>query len=116
MGCLTVGWCQQKRDLPVTLAVAGCVLAAVVPPAAAQQSGTHLSAEQRDIGRVEARIQKYDQALGVVTRLVRSPEAETECDGTCFFPSSSHSVSWRCAPKNGCDLHCDVNPPVGGCR
>jgi hypothetical protein len=116
MRCLTVGWRRQKRGLPASLAMAGYVLAAVVLPAATQQSGAYLSAEQRDIGRIEARIQKYDQAVGVVTRLVRSPDAETECVGTCFLPSSSHSVSWRCAPKNSCELHCDVNPPVGGCR
>jgi hypothetical protein len=89
---------------------------AAVPPAAAQRAGASLSAEARDIGRLETRIQKYDQALGVVTRLIRAPDAETECQGTCFLPSSSRSVSWRCSPNSGCALHCEVNPPVGGCR
>ena len=113
---MTVAWRRQKAGLLASLAIAGGTLAVAALPAVAQQSGAYLSAEQPGIGRVEARIHKYDQALGVVTRLVRSPEAETECDGTCFFPSSSRSVSWRCAPKNSCELHCDVNPPVGGCR
>jgi len=85
-------------------------------PSLAQQSVGRLSAEQRDIGAVETHIQKYDQALGVVSRLSRPAGAETECYGSCFFPSSSQSVSWRCAPKAACELHCDVNPPVGGCR
>lgn len=80
------------------------------------QSGGTLSAEQRDIGRVETRIQKYDQALGVVTRLNRPLGAETECSGICYFPSSSRPVTWRCAPNERCDVHCDVNPPVGGCH
>ena len=106
----------RQRDLLIALVLAGCALIAIERPAAAQQAGTRLSAEQRGIGRIEVRVQKYDQALGVVTRLLRSPEAETECQGACFLPSSSHSVSWRCAPNNGCELHCDVNPPVGGCR
>jgi len=96
------------------LSLACC--AAADRPATAQQSAQRLSAEQHDIGRVEARIQKYDQALGVVTRLSRSPDADTECGGTCFYPSSNGAVSWRCAPNDRCDLHCDVNPPVGGCR
>jgi hypothetical protein len=103
------------RRLLVSLSMAGCLLITGLP-AIAQQSPGRLSAAQRDIGQVETRIQKYDQALGVVTRLTRRPDAETECDGVCFFPSSSRSVSWRCAPDNSCDLHCEVNPPVGGCH
>jgi hypothetical protein len=85
-------------------------------PAVAAQAGSEIGAEQRDIGRVEARIQKYDQALGVVSRLSRPLGAEVECNGICYFPSSSQPVSWRCAPKERCDLHCDVSPPVGGCH
>jgi hypothetical protein len=85
-------------------------------PALAQHSGGRLNAEQPDIGQVETHIRKYDQALGVVTRLSRPSGAETECYGACFYPSSSRPVSWRCAPKESCELHCDVNPPVGGCQ
>jgi hypothetical protein len=85
-------------------------------PALAQRSGGGLNAEQPNIGQVETHIEKYDQALGVVTRLSRPLGAETECYGTCFLPNSSQSTSWRCAPKETCDLHCNVNPPVGGCR
>ena len=80
------------------------------------QSGGQVSGEQRDIGRVDSHIQKYDQALGVVSRLSRPLGAETECYGICFFPSSSHPIAWRCAPKAMCDLHCNVNPPAGGCQ
>jgi hypothetical protein len=84
-------------------------------PAVAQQTGGRIAAEQRDIGRVETRIQKYDQALGVISQLTRPTGAETECQGVCYFPSSTHPISWRCAPKERCDLHCAFNPPVGGC-
>jgi hypothetical protein len=99
----------------------GCCLAigwglAAVSPALAQQSGGPISGEQRDIGRVDTHIQKYGQALGVVSRLRRPLGAETECYGICFFPSSSRPISWRCAPRDNCDLHCDVNPPAGGCH
>jgi hypothetical protein len=97
------------------LAAVGCAVFAVLP-AIAQQSGSHLSAERRDIGRVETRIEHYDQALGVVTRLTRSLSIEAECVGICFFPSSSRRLSWRYAPTERCDLNCNVNPPVGGCR
>ena len=96
------------------LAIA-CALAAALP-ALAQQPAGRIGAEQADIGQVETRIQKYDQALGVVSRLSRPSGAETECYGVCFFPSSSHTVAWRCAPKETCDLHCDINPPAGGCQ
>jgi hypothetical protein len=83
--------------------------------AVAQQAGGRMTAEQPDIGRVEARIQKYDQALGVVSQLTRPLGGETECQGVCYFPSSTQPISWRCAPKQRCDLRCTVNPPVGGC-
>jgi hypothetical protein len=85
-------------------------------PAVAEQMGGRVVAEQRDIGRIETHIQKYDQALGVVIQLTRPTGAETECQGVCFFPSSTHPTSWRCAPKERCDLRCAVNPPVGGCN
>ena len=84
--------------------------------AVAEQAGGQISAEHPDIGRVETRIQKYDQALGVIAQLVRQLGAETECQGVCFFPNGQRPVSWRCAPKSKCDLHCDINPPVGGCK
>jgi hypothetical protein len=84
-------------------------------PAVAEQMGGRITAEQPDIGRVETRIEKYDQALGVVSQLTRPFGAETDCQGVCYFPSSSKSVSWRCPPKERCDLRCAVNPPVGGC-
>jgi hypothetical protein len=106
---------RRMRAFVASLTMLAGILAAA-PPAAAQRSGASLSAEDRDIGRLETRIQKYEEALGVVTRLIRSPDAETECQGSCFLPSSSRSVSWRCAPNSGCALHCEVNPPVGGCR
>jgi hypothetical protein len=102
------------RVLSVFLTVICCTLSSG-PAAIAQQPGS-LTAEQRDIGRVETHLQKYDQALGVVSRLTRPLGAETECSGICFYPSSSQAVSWRCAPNDGCDLHCDVKPPVGGCH
>jgi len=97
--------------------LATMVIAFVVAgPAVAEQAGGQISAEHRDIGRVETRIQRYDQALGVIAQLVRQLGEETECQGVCFFPTSQRPISWRCAPKSKCDLHCDINPPVGGCK
>jgi hypothetical protein len=106
----------MRPEVPVSalpLVAVGCAIFAALP-AIAQQSGSHLSAERHDIGRVETRIENYDQALGVVTRLNRPLGIETECEGVCFFPSSSQPLSWRCAPTERCDLDCNVNPPVGG--
>jgi hypothetical protein len=100
--------------LAIRCGVAICLPA--LSPAWAQQPAGGISAEERDIGRVDSHIQRYDQALGVVSRLRRPLGAETECDGICYFPSSSQPISWRCSPQASCELHCDVNPPVGGCR
>lgn len=106
---------KSMRFIGIYVAVAACGFL-VSLPLLAQPLPAGLSAEQRDIGRVETHIQKYQQAVGVVTRLSRPLGAETECTGICYFPNSSRPVSWHCAPANSCDLHCDVNPPVGGCR
>lgn len=84
-------------------------------PAFAQQSAGRITAEQRDIGRVEVRIQKYEQALGVITELARPLGTEVECQGVCYYPSSTRPVTWNCAPNRACSLHCGVNPPAGGC-
>lgn len=84
-------------------------------PGFAQQSAGRISADQHEIGRVEVRVQRYDQALGVVTQLVRPLGAEVECQGVCYYPSSAKPATWNCAPKRTCSLHCGVNPPAGGC-
>jgi hypothetical protein len=39
-----------------------------------------------------------------------------ECNGVCYFPSSSRPIAWKCDPGRKCDLHCTVIPPVGGCN
>jgi hypothetical protein len=103
------------RFLLAALGAASGAIAAAMP-GAAQQASDRLAAEQRDIGRLEVHLQKYDQALGIVTRLRRPLGDESECNGICFFPSSSRGVAWRCPPEAACELHCSVNPPVGGCR
>ncbi|HEY3908305.1 MAG TPA: hypothetical protein VGM07_00265 [Stellaceae bacterium] len=95
------------------IAVAGALARGA--PALAQQGVGPIGAEQRDIGRLETRIQRYDQALGVIAKLARPLGAEIECNGICYTPNGTRATSWRCAPTARCDLHCDVNPPVGGC-
>jgi len=100
--------------------VLGSLLSAVYLIAAAnlcraQQVGTTITADQKDVGTVQARVQRYDQALGVVSQLRRSQLSGTECSGVCYFPNSSNAIAWKCEPDRKCDLHCAVNPPVGGC-
>ena len=105
-----------RREMRFSALLATIAVAVLIGgPAVAEQIGGRIAAEQRDIGRVETRIQKYDQALGVVIQLTRPTGAETECQGVCFFPSSTRPTSWRCGTKERCDLHCTANPPVGGC-
>jgi hypothetical protein len=114
--CDALALYRPNRKMHSSAQLATIVVAFLIGgPAVAELAGGRITAEQPDIGRLETRIQKYDQALGVVSQLIRSPGAETDCQGVCYFPSSSRSVSWRCAPRQRCDLHCAVNPPVGGC-
>ena len=101
------------RLLIPSLAVTYFVCAA--NPATAQQVGSGITADQKDIGKVQVQVQKYDQALGVINQLSRPQSSNVECNGVCYFPNSSKPISWKCEPGKKCDLHCTVSPPVGGC-
>jgi hypothetical protein len=96
-------------------AVLACLLLAEA--GFAQQAGSNtINAEQIDIGKLQTRVDKSDQALGVVIQLARPGGANIECNGVCYLPSSSKPVAWKCESTRKCDLHCAVNPPVGGCN
>jgi hypothetical protein len=82
----------------------------------AQQTDSSISAEQKDIGKIQTKIQKYDNALGVVSELTRSADRNVECNGLCLFQNGSKNITWSCGPKKTCNLFCSVNPPVGGCK
>lgn len=101
------------RLLVQSMAVAYCV--GNVTAAGAQVVGNTITAEQRDIGKVQVQIQKYDEAIGVLGQLSRS-SSSVECNGVCYFPSSTKPIAWKCDPGRKCDLHCTVIPPVGGCN
>jgi hypothetical protein len=90
--------------------------AAMVNPGVAQQAGNSISADQKDVGKLQVQVQKYDQALGVVSQLGRSQSSSIECNGVCYFPNGSRPIAWKCDPGRRCDLRCTVNPPVGGCN
>lgn len=105
VGWPAVGW----------LAVVSCGLLGT-SMADAQQSGSRLAVDQPGVGRVEAHVQSYSGALGIVSRLARPRGAGVECNAVCYYPSSStKAVAWKCAPKKPCVLDCLVSPPVGGC-
>jgi hypothetical protein len=85
--------------------------------AAAQQSGDLTTAEQKDVGRLKVRIVTDQQALGVIAQLSRSSFAQTvECNGICYSPNFSKSITWTCAPQKTCDLHCAEAHPIGNCE
>jgi hypothetical protein len=86
-----------------------------IAAADAQAVGNAISADQASIGKVQAQIHKYDQAIAVVSQLTRS-SSSVECNGVCYFPSSSRPIAWKCDPGRKCDLLCTVIPPVGGCN
>jgi hypothetical protein len=101
------------RFLMRSVAVAYC--ACSIAAADAQVAGNTLTADQAGIGKVQAQIQKSDQAIAVVSQLNRS-SSSVECNGVCYFPSSSRPIAWKCDPGRKCDLLCTVIPPVGGCN
>ena len=72
---------------------------------AQKAGGDTITADQSDIGKLQARIQKYDQALGVVVQLARQHGENVECNAVCYYLSSSKPIAWRCAPDQKCDLH-----------
>jgi hypothetical protein len=61
-------------------------------PAVAEQAGGRITAEQPDIGSVETRIQKYDQALGVVSQLTRV-RGRHRLSGRLLFPEQ-HQIGF----------------------
>ena len=89
---------RKMRILGLLLAMLCCVLAAT-PGVAQKAGGDTIAADQIDIGRVQARILKYDQALGVVTQLARVHGANVECNAVCYLPTSTRPIAWRCAPE-----------------
>ena len=101
------------RRLIRSLALACCVCN--ITAAGAQGVGNSITADHKEIGKVQARIQKYDQAIGIVGQLNRLSSG-VECNGVCYFPSSSKPIAWKCDPGRKCDLRCTVSPPVGGCN
>ena len=96
-----------------SLVLACCVCNMIA--AAAQGVGNTITADQKEIGKVQAQIQKYDQAIGIVGQLNRLSSG-VECNGVCYFPSSSKPIAWKCDPGRKCDLRCMVSPPGGGCN
>ncbi len=101
------------RLLMRSMAVAYC--ACNIAAADAQVVGGTITADHAGIGKVQAQIHKSDQAIAVVSQLNRS-SSSVECNGVCYFPSSSRPIAWKCDPGRKCDLICTVIPPVGGCN
>lgn len=91
-------------------------LIAATDPGTAQQTGNGITADHKEIGNLQIQVQKYDQGLGVISQLARPQAMSVECNGICYFPNSSRPIAWKCDPGRKCDLHCTVNPPVGGCN
>jgi hypothetical protein len=101
------------RLLMQSLAAVYC--ACNIAAADAQVVGNTITADHAGIGKVQAQIHKYDQAIAVVSQLNRS-SSSVECNGVCYFPSSNRPIAWKCDPGRKCDLLCTVIPPVGGCN
>jgi hypothetical protein len=69
-----------------------CLL--IARPGFAQKAGSEtITADQIDIGKLQARIQKYDQALSIVTQPARVHGENVECNAVCYYPSSSGPIA-----------------------
>jgi hypothetical protein len=101
------------RLLMRSMAVACCVCN--IAAADAQGVGNIITADHASIGKVQAQIHKYDQAVAVISQLNR-PSSIVECNGVCYFANGSRPTAWKCDPGKKCDLLCTVIPPVGGCN
>jgi hypothetical protein len=113
--CLVTPEILEMRIRSLTLAVLACLSVADFG-FAQQMRGDAITADQNDIGKVQTRIEKADGAIGVVIQLARPRGANVECNAVCYLPSSSKPIAWKCEADRKCDLHCAVNPPVGGCN
>src|ERR1700726_4538639 len=82
--------------------------------AADEEVGNTITADHASIGKVQAQIQKYDQAIAVVSQLNRS-SSSVECNGVCYFPSS-RPIAWKCDPGRKGNLLCRFIPRMGGCN
>jgi hypothetical protein len=108
------------RLLMQSMAAACCVCN--IAAADAQGVGNTITADHASIGKVQAQIHKYDQAIAVVSQAVavvsqlNRSSSSVECNGVCYLPSSSRPIAWKCDPGRKCDLLCTVAPPVGGCN
>ena len=84
--------------------------------AISQPVANGISADEKDIGKIQVQVHKYEQALGVVMQLTRPQSSSVECNGVCYFPNCSRPVTWKCEPERKCDLRCTIIPPGGGCN
>ena len=81
------------RLLMRSIAVAYCVCN--IAAADAQVVDNTITADHASIGKVQAQIHKYDQAIAVVSQAVavvsqlNHASSSVECNGVCYFPSSS---------------------------
>jgi hypothetical protein len=65
-------------------------------PGFAQKAGSDtITADQGEIGKLQTRVEKFDQAPGVVIQLARSHGENVECNAVCYYLSSSKPIAWR---------------------
>ena len=89
------------RIVALSLAALCCVFPAT-PGVAQKVSGDTIAADQIDIGKVQTRILKYDQALGVVTPA--GAEAWRKCRMQCRLLSPKQQQTHCMALRAGKEM------------
>jgi hypothetical protein len=84
-------------------------------PMAGPEKVGSVTATLSGVGKLETRVERLPQSLGVILSMARGPGQDLECSGMCYFANSSAGTAWKCGPGKSCRLYCTVSPPVGGC-
>jgi|SRR5271163_3893506 len=103
------------RIFGLSLVVLCCLSAA--GPGVAQQTGSGvITADQKDIGKMETRIQKYEQALGVVIQLARPNHAMSNAMPSAIFRAAAGPSHGAASPTGNAICTARSIRRVGGCN
>lgn len=81
-----------------------------------QSSAQEVEATAESLGTLQTKILKNKDYLGSLTQIKSATRpSSVSCSGTCYKSSGTVNLSWTCPDGKSCDLHCENNPPTGGC-
>jgi len=101
-------------------ALCGILLTVAVTTAAAQEKNVDQNIAAQTVpgvGRAEARVVKYKDAIGIVSSFTRADGQSSSCSGTCYYSAGTAANAWACSSSTpSCQLDCTTRPPTKSCR